>query len=357
MQDMLDGFIKQFVLCEKCENPETVLEVKENMIGASCKACGHIYTMDMRHRLTTFIVKNPPEEDIDSEGSSQTETGKKRRRKRRRVKRKIGSGGSDKNNVDDDWREDGDDGVWFSDTRAEAIAKRAQEQLTSGISSLVINSDVEKTEEERINTFFKFVQVKRGMINSRVAKEILAEAERLEIKNKAPVVLCELLFNDKIIKERQINKYAKLLLRFTHENPEGQKYLIGGIEKVVESFEATLLPKVPHIFNELLAEDILDEEAIFEWAKEVSKKHVSNELAQKIHDKAAPLIKWFQEAKEESSDGCFPIEYDSDKYYCHTKISKLKEVETSQPTNNVDENQKKEQSNDDDLDDDDIDNI
>ena len=244
MQDMLDGFIKKFVLCEKCDNPETVLKVKKNMIGASCKACGHIYTMDMRHKLTTFIVKNPPEEDIDSEGSSQTETGKKRRVKRRRVKRKIGSGGSDKNNVDDDWREDGDDGVWFSDTRAEAIAKRAQEQLTSGISGLVINSDVEKTEEERINTFFKFVQVKRGMINSRVAKEILAEAERLEIKNKAPVVLCELLFNDKIFKERQINKYAKLLLRFTHENPEGQKYLIGGIEKTVESFEATLLPKV-----------------------------------------------------------------------------------------------------------------
>ena len=39
-------------------------------------------------------------------------------------------------------------------------------------------------------------------------------------------------------------RYAKLLLRFTHENPKGQKYLIGGIEKTVESFEATLLPKV-----------------------------------------------------------------------------------------------------------------
>ena len=29
---------------------------------------------------------------------------------------------------------------------------------------------------------------------------------RLEIKNKAPVVLCELLFNDKMFKEKQINK-------------------------------------------------------------------------------------------------------------------------------------------------------
>jgi len=86
MQDMLDGFIKKFVLCEKCENPETVLKVKKNMIGASCKACGHIFTLDMRHKLTTFIVKNPPEKDIDSQGSSQTE--KKDRKKEKEEKKK-----------------------------------------------------------------------------------------------------------------------------------------------------------------------------------------------------------------------------------------------------------------------------
>merc|ERR1712088_892818 len=254
-------------------------------------------------------------------GSSQTEKKDRKKEKEEKKKGEKKNGGSDENNEDDDWGDDGDDGVWISDTSAEAIAKRAQEQLTSGISGLVIDSDMEKTEEERINIFFKFVQVKRGMINSAVAKEILAEAERLEIKNKAPVVLCELLFNDKMFKEKQINKYAKLLLRFTHENPKGQKYLIGGIEKTVESFEATLLPKVPHIFKELFEEDILEEEVIFEWAKKVSKKNVSKELAQKIHDKAAPFIKWLQEAEEETSesDGDVEIEYDEG-----AKISKLK---------------------------------
>merc|ERR1719410_713274 len=100
---MLDGFIKKFVLCEKCENPETVLKVKKNMIGASCKACGHIFTLDMRHKLITFIVKNPPEKDISSQGSSQTE--KKDRKKEKEEKRKGGAkkGGSDEDNEDDDW--------------------------------------------------------------------------------------------------------------------------------------------------------------------------------------------------------------------------------------------------------------
>jgi len=83
---------------------------------------------------------------------------------------------------------------------------------------------------------------------------------------------------------------------------------------------------------------------------------VSKELAQKIHDKAAPFIKWLQEAEEETSesDGDVEIEYDE-----RAKISKLKEAETSEPANDVNENQKKEQSDDDEeaIDDDDIDNI
>ena len=68
---------------------------------------------------------------------------------------------------------------------------------------------MEKIEEERLNIFVKYIQVKKEMVNN--AQEILAEAERLGIKNKAPLVLCELLFNDKMCEERQINKYAKLL--------------------------------------------------------------------------------------------------------------------------------------------------
>ena len=31
---------------------------------------------------------------------------------------------------------------------------------------------------------------------------------------------------------------------------------------------------------------------------QVSKKNVSKELAQKIHDKAAPFVKWLKEAEE-----------------------------------------------------------
>lgn len=43
LQDLLDTFIKKFVLCPECENPETVFSVhaKNQTINQSCRACGY----------------------------------------------------------------------------------------------------------------------------------------------------------------------------------------------------------------------------------------------------------------------------------------------------------------------------
>lgn len=353
MQDMLDGFIKKFVLCEQCDNPETVLKVKKNMIGASCKACGHIFTLDMRHKLTTFIVKNPPEKDIDDQGVSLTKK-KDRKKKDEKEEDKNGKNGSDGDNQDDDWGEDED---WAEDTGEEAVRAR-MEALSGGLGGLVIDNDMEKSEVDRINIFHKYVVIKKnaGPINPAAAKEILAEATRLEIQNKAPIVLCELLFDDKIMKEKQIKKYRNLLLRFTNDNQKAQKYLIGGLEKTIETYQAILLPRVPHIFKEFFEEDMLDEEVLLEWAKKVSKKYVSKDVAQKIHDKAAPFIQWLKEAEEESEDESeddIDVDFDS-----RAHISKIKET-SAEPDkkDSTPEDKKEEEKEDEDDDEVDIDNI
>ena len=51
---------------------------------------------------------------------------------------------------------------------------------------------------------------------------------------------------------------------------------------------------MPHILKEMFETDILEEEVILEWSKKVSKKYVGKEIAQKIHDKAAPFITWLK---------------------------------------------------------------
>ena len=48
--------------------------------------------------------------------------------------------------------------------------------------------------------------------------------------------------------------------------------------------------------------DIIDEEVILEWGKKVSKKYVSKDLSEKIHEKVKPFLTWLKEAEEEESD-------------------------------------------------------
>ena len=58
----LEGFIKRFVQCFSCGNPETMIEIsKRETIHLKCKACGAVSDVDMRHKLCTYICKNPPE--------------------------------------------------------------------------------------------------------------------------------------------------------------------------------------------------------------------------------------------------------------------------------------------------------
>ena len=64
LRELLDGFIDKFVLCGACKNPETDLIItKSEDIVKDCKACGQRTNVDMRHRLTTFILKNPPKRE------------------------------------------------------------------------------------------------------------------------------------------------------------------------------------------------------------------------------------------------------------------------------------------------------
>ena len=64
LRELLDGFIDKFVLCRSCKNPETDLVIlksgRNEDIIRDCKACGERTGIDMRHKLVTFILKNPP---------------------------------------------------------------------------------------------------------------------------------------------------------------------------------------------------------------------------------------------------------------------------------------------------------
>jgi len=326
LQDLLDGFIRRFVLCPECDNPETDLKVsKSGTISQGCKACGFHGPLKVVHKVNTFILKNPPNLNPATQGSSLTEG------KRSKRSKKAGENG-DSSTVDGDTsvasvgdneaivrsasvvtEEDDDDTTWSADVSEAAVRARMQD-LTDGAKSMTISDDSEKSEKERLDIFYEFVKKRRDaneLDNVQVHKELAVEADRLDITQKAPLVLAELLFSTNITQE--VRKHRNLLLRFTHNNQKAQRYLMGGLEQIIALHADKLMDKVAGILKLFYDTDILEEKTILEWSEKISKKYVPKETSEKIHEKAKPFIQWLREADEESSedddDSDLEIEY------------------------------------------------
>jgi translation initiation factor 5 len=300
-QEVLDGFIKKFVLCKECSNPETVLRVtKKKEIESACKACGHRCFLPLAHKLTTFIINNPP----DGSGGPGGKKGRSKEERRRAKRGETvegdgdGDGGDDNEGSDTDPTivaaaaaaanddvEDDDDLEWSVDTSEEAARKRA-EDLGTGVTSLTMTDDLEKPVAERLQIFETFVEAKMSL-DTLPAKAVVSEADRLDCKNKGIMVLVGILFKDGDI-VATLKKHQGLFQRFTIDNPKAEKNCLGAIEKLIEIREVRG-SAIARIFKELYDLDIIDEERFIAWADKASKKNVSSKaLAAEIQVRARP---------------------------------------------------------------------
>jgi translation initiation factor 5 len=166
---LLENFIKKYVQCYGCGNPETeVVITKTQLITLKCAACGYLSDVDMRDKLTTFILKNPPEQKKGGkkdralrraekerlkEGEAADEQMKKLKREALKksksgdekvAKKKPGSDDEEQSpsasqaDEEENAGEDEDDVQWQTDTSAEAAQRRIIEQLTTATSEMVI---------------------------------------------------------------------------------------------------------------------------------------------------------------------------------------------------------------------------
>lgn len=189
LSEVLELFIKKYVQCYGCGNPETVVKIKKENINLKCKACGFVSTVDPLLKLNTFIIKNPPEKKLSKaekkvkaaekerlkglagdEGLVEKEKKEKKSKskdKEKKSKKKDkeedaepegkfeGKEGSEasmsvSNAVEEsDEEEEEEDVVWMTDTSDAAMKKRAEEQLSGATAKLVTQGNVEAEEKAR----------------------------------------------------------------------------------------------------------------------------------------------------------------------------------------------------------------
>ncbi|CAH2983112.1 unnamed protein product [Chilo suppressalis] len=269
LQDLLDGFIRKFVLCPECDNPETdlIVSTKRNTISQGCKACGYHGQLEFNHKLNTFILKNPPANDPAVQGSSLTEGNRGKRSKR------SGPGangnhdshdGTDAKNAEGETpapaapkprkdrerkTDDDDDGTWTVDVSEAAVRARMQD-LTEGAKSMTLSEDSEKNEKQRMDLFYSFLKQRADaghVENTRAIADVLHEADRLEVKSKAPLVMFEVLVRPSHI-AADVRKHRALLVRFTRGDSRAQRAALNGLLAMCEHHN-TLLPKVPAVLK------------------------------------------------------------------------------------------------------------
>jgi translation initiation factor 5 len=178
--EKLEMFIKKYVQCYDCGNPETIVKIKKEFIYLKCKACGFLSDVDMRHKVNTFILKNPPEnklskeekrlkkaeEDrmrdaLESAAQEKKEKKEKKKDKEKKEKKKKSKGeGEDGADAADAAAEDAaseeeqqqeesdDEVVWMTDTSEEAARRRAAEQLSAATSAMVMQGNIEAERAE-----------------------------------------------------------------------------------------------------------------------------------------------------------------------------------------------------------------
>ncbi|KAF9818480.1 hypothetical protein IEO21_02718 [Rhodonia placenta] len=317
LRELLDGFIEKFVLCKSCKNPETDLIITKNDdIIRDCKACGERTAVDMRHKLTTFIVKNPPKNpkrikasrkgtadgspspanghenghstpEVDAGGESDDEL-------TRRIKAEAAELNTDAVAIT---KED-----WSVDTSEEAVKARVK-AVGASLAAVSLSAGGDEDSDDDFDS--PYAQLGRWVEDSESLGpvEVYKKAEDLGIakKHKTVQVLAQVLFSDDILAE--LPKYAPLFKKMV-TSEKHQKSLLGGIERLVGVVhsEIDLNNTVPKILMAFYQADILEEDIIKQWGTHVSKKYVDRDTSKKVRKASEPFLKWLDEAEDSDDD-------------------------------------------------------
>ncbi|KAI9206656.1 domain found in IF2B/IF5-domain-containing protein [Polychytrium aggregatum] len=318
LQELLSGFISKFVLCPNCKNPETDMIIKNSKrnedIILDCKACGAQLSADTRHKLATFIVKNPPPKKNaqavgkkgrdpkgaahesaealptppEGESAEEEESGNAAEAMMKEMMDEA-----EALPVADD---DEDNIQWNLDTSTEAISRRMKELQVGGAVQKAFGDDDEDSGEDPLETFADFISSDAGVSD----QDIIAKAAELELRDdKVCSVLPQVLFDKAIM--TQIKTRAPLFNKFM-KNEKCQKGLLGGIERLVGVVHPELLPLTPKILHAFYDSDLLEEDVIVAWSEKLSKKYVDKKVAKAVREKAEPFIQWLKEAEEDDDD-------------------------------------------------------
>ncbi|KAG9129392.1 hypothetical protein Leryth_024229 [Lithospermum erythrorhizon] len=358
---LLENFIKKYVQCYGCGNPETEIVItKTQMIQLKCAACGFVSDVDMRDKLSSFIIKNPPESKKSSKDKKALRRAEKERLKegeaadeelkklKKDVKKKGStkdlqgktsskkktSGGSDEgqisppkshadeNEEDDD--DDEDDIEWQTDTSMEAARLRIQEQLNAVTADMVMLSTEEpkkKTKSSPKSVENSGSPEENGLKseNGNASHEGLIADVKAVLKKGVTVgefqnFLGSLSGSDQEVMTalyeavldgvekgftKEVAKKKAYLAAAIARNEGSQLLLLQAIEEFCGKTNPAAAKEVALVLKALYDADVLEEDYIVQWF-EAGQTGPNKEKP--VWKNAKPFVEWLQSAESETED-------------------------------------------------------
>lgn len=170
LQDHLDGFINKFVLCKKCKNPETTVHIKDGRITLDCKACGQISDVDLRLKLSGFILKKE---------STKGKKDKSAKKAARKAKQQNGHADADENGHASDHESAGSDaGTPPAENGDVAVEAGSDDELTKrikdGALQLETPDEEEKEEEWTVDVSADAVKARQQQLPDDLKQKMVA---------------------------------------------------------------------------------------------------------------------------------------------------------------------------------------
>ncbi|QRV76469.1 eukaryotic translation initiation factor 5 [Ceratobasidium sp. AG-Ba] len=310
LRELLDAFIDKFVLCAECKNPETdlIIVARTEDIFRDCKACGARTGVDMRHKLTTFIIKNPPKRPKKDKKAKATDKDKDKDGKENgSAEEEAAAEGGGSDDDDDEFTkklkadaaqlptaeqaERGEED-WALDTSEAAVKARQKEMAALNLGD---SDEGEGDGADPYSELAVWLEGNRGSSAADVYKKI--QELGIEKKHKVAEILGRALFTENI--EKEIPNYQPLFAKVI-TSEKHQKSLLGGLERFVGVEHPALVAAVPKILMAFYQVDALEEDVIKQWGTHVSRKYVDRDVSKRVRKAADPFIKWLAEADDES---------------------------------------------------------
>lgn len=356
---LLENFIKKFVQCYGCGNPETeVIITKSQMINLKCAACGFISEVDMRDKLTTFIIKNPPESKKGAKDKKLRRAEKERlkegeaadeelKKQKKEAAKKKGSSTTSKDaaasksskkkshsdeehspagSQKDDFEvpEDSDDDVeWQTDTSAVAAQQTIQVQLNAVTASLV---QLSAGEEKRKSGKSSPSREGKAKTTNGETNGVKAAADKDELftlikeyvsRGSSASQIKSFLESLSGSRQQLVNAYFEALFEgvgkgFSKEVVKKKNYIVAALEDedsqrhlllAIEAFCGKASPEavkeVALVVKALYDSDVLEEEFIVEWFE---KGAAGENKSSPIWKNVKPFVEWLQNAESETEE-------------------------------------------------------